>query len=83
MYYVYILQSQKNKDIYVGYTTDLKNRVLLHNSGKVKSTKAYKPWLLIYYEAYRNKFDATLRENELKLHAAKTLLLSRLKNSLL
>ncbi|HET7099192.1 MAG TPA: GIY-YIG nuclease family protein [Patescibacteria group bacterium] len=82
MFYVYILQSTVNKDIYVGYTTDLKTRFELHNSGKVKSTKAYKPWTLIYYEGYRGKFDATLREKELKTHVAKNTLISRLKTSL-
>jgi len=83
MYYVYILQSSSNKDIYVGYTTDLKNRFRLHNSGKVKSTKPHRPWIIVYYEAYKGKSDATKREKELKIHAAKNLLLSRLKTSLL
>jgi len=83
MFYVYVLQSQLNKDIYVGYTTNLKNRFKLHNLGKVKSTKPHKPWVLVYYEAYRGKFDATKREKELKIHASKTLLISHLKTSLI
>ena len=82
MYYMYILRSFKNNDVYVGYTGDLKARFKLHNSGKVKSTKSNRPWVLIYYEAYKNKSDATKREIELKLHAAKKLLLDRLKRSL-
>jgi len=83
MFYVYILQSQLNKGVYVGYTTDLRNRFSRHNSGKVKSTKAYKPWVLIYYEAFRIKLDATKREKELKVHIPKNKLLSRLTNSLI
>jgi len=83
MYYVYILQSAIKKNIYVGYTNDLKARFKLHNSGKVKSTKAYCPWTLIYYEAYRGKLDATKREKQLKMHAAKNELLSRLRGSLI
>ncbi|KKQ92148.1 MAG: GIY-YIG catalytic domain protein [Candidatus Woesebacteria bacterium GW2011_GWA2_40_7] len=82
MFYVYILQSTVNRDIYVGYSTDLKKRFALHNSGKVFSTKPYRPWVLIYYEAYKGKFDATIREKELKLHAAKQFLLKRLGNSI-
>jgi putative endonuclease len=82
MCYVYILQSGLNKDIYVGFTNDLKNRFNLHNSGKVKSTKAYRPWALTYYEAYGAKLDATKREKELKIHAAKNELLRHLENSL-
>jgi putative endonuclease len=82
MFYVYILQSSKNKDIYVGFTNDLKNRFGLHNSGKVKSTKAYRPWTLTYYEAYRAKLDATKREKELKIHTAKNELVKKLQKSL-
>ena len=82
MFYVYILQSQINKDIYVGYTTNLKNRFKLHNLGRVKSTKSHKPWILVYYEAYKGKSDATKREKQLKIHASKKELLQRLVSSL-
>lgn len=79
MHYVYVLESSINKDLYVGFTSNLKSRLKLHNLGRVRSTKAYKPWSLIYYEAFKSKFDATKRERELKLHAAKSELLKRIK----
>lgn len=82
MFYVYILKSVKNKDIYIGFTNNLRVRFKLHNLGKVKSTKAYCPWALIYYEAYKGKLDATKREKQLKMHAAKGEVLSRLVKSL-
>ncbi len=82
MHYVYILKSKINNDLYIGSTNELKSRYQLHNSGRVKSTKAYKPWVLVYYEAYRNKKDTTKRERELKIHAVKKELIKRLKNSL-
>lgn len=82
MHYVYAPKGLKNGDIYTGSTGDLKARAKLHNSGKVRSTKAYRPWKLIYYEAYGSKADATRRERELKMHAAKNELLKRLKNCL-
>lgn len=82
MFYVYILQSLKNSDIYVGFTNDLKNRLKRHNLGKVRSTKPYKPWRLAYYEAYQSKADATKREKQLKMHAVKKELLSHLEKSL-
>jgi len=82
MHYVYALKSSLNGDLYVGSTENLKNRFKLHNLSKVKSTKAYKPWVLIYYEAYRNKKDATKREKQLKMHTAKNELITRLVNSL-
>jgi putative endonuclease len=55
MHYVYVLKSQIKERIYIGETADLKNRLERHNLGKVKSTKSYKPWKLIYYEAYSEK----------------------------
>ena len=66
MYYVYLLESHKNRSIYIGYTKDLKIRLGLHNSGKVLSTQKNKPWELIYYEAYKFQKDATHREKMLK-----------------
>ena len=62
MYYVYVLQSLKDKNYYIGYTNDLKNRIKQHNNGKVKSTKYRTPFKLIYYEASRNRYDALKRE---------------------
>jgi len=82
MHYVYILKSEINNDIYVGFSSDLKVRFQQHNSGKVKSTHAYKPWILVYYEAYLNKFDATRREKQLKNHAAKNILKTQVQNSI-
>ncbi|MEK9206949.1 MAG: GIY-YIG nuclease family protein [Patescibacteria group bacterium] len=66
MFYVYLLKSIKNGSIYIGYTQDLKKRLMFHNLAKVNSTKLGKPWELIYYEAYKNKEDATHREKMLK-----------------
>jgi len=66
VYYIYVIQSQKRKIIYVGYTNDLRERLKKHNSGKVFSTQFYKPFKLIYYEAYYNKQDAFEREKFLK-----------------
>jgi len=83
MFYVYILKSGKNGDIYVGYTADLRKRFQIHNQGKVKSTKGLRPWGLAYYEAYRSKQDATKRERQLKEHKPKKELKEQIRNSLL
>lgn len=82
MHYVYVLKSLFDGRVYVGFSSDLRQRIKRHNSGNVKSTKGYKPWKLIYYEAYACKFDATKREKELKIHAAKERLLLGLQKSL-
>jgi putative endonuclease len=65
-YYVYILQSQKDKSLYIGYTADLRKRVKEHNAGKSLATKPFRPYRLIFYEAFLNKTDAQNREKYLK-----------------
>lgn len=64
-FYVYILENE-DKRRYIGYTDDLKRRIEEHNSGQNRSTKTYRPWVVIFYEAYRNKNDAIRREHYLK-----------------
>ncbi len=83
MYYVYVLKSKVNNDVYIGSTGDLRTRLHQHNNGEVKSTKGYRPWILVYYEAYKDKKDALMREKKLKMHALKEDLKTRLQNSLL
>jgi putative endonuclease len=55
MFYVYILKSTIANRLYKGSTSNLETRLDEHNSGKVRSTKPYRPWRLIYYEAHRDK----------------------------
>ena len=82
MFYIYILQSQKDKHFYTGYTIDLKKRLFEHNSGKVLSTKNRLPFSLVYYEACLNQKDATHREKYLKTAWGKRYIKQRLKNYL-
>jgi len=79
MFYNYILQSEKNRNLYVGYALDLRKRLKEHNQGLVKSTKPYRPWILIYYEACLNEKDARRREHYLKTTQGQRLLKRRLK----
>lgn len=69
MFYVYVLQSLKDEALYIGSTSDLKRRLVEHNTGKVFSTKNRKPFELIYYEAYKAEKDARRREHNLKLRS--------------
>ena len=82
MYYTYVLLSKKDKNFYVGYTDDLKNRIKQHKSGKAESTKYRLPVILIYYECCLNKFDAIKRERYLKSGMGKRYIRNRLKNYL-
>lgn len=80
IYFVYILQSKKDSNFYVGCTNDLRKRLEEHNAGRVYSTKFRKPFDLIYYEAYRNKNDAFLREKFFKTGWGRNYLKRALKN---
>ncbi len=65
-YYAYILQSLKNNSLYIGFSSDLKERIKKHNSGQSSATKPFIPYKLIYYEAFLNRTDAKNREEYLK-----------------
>ena len=80
MYYTYVLQSEKDGKLYVGFTEDLKQRFELHNKGRVDSTKDRRPLKLIYYEACTDREDATNREKHLKTHYGRMCLKKRLKS---
>jgi len=69
MFYVYLLKSEKDKDLYTGFTNNLEIRINEHNSGLVSSTESRKPLGLIYCEAYTSERDARRREQNLKLHS--------------
>ena len=69
MYCVYLLQSQQNKSLYIGCTSNLRKRINFHNAGKSYHTRKYVPWKLIYFEGFLVKEDAFGREKSLKLHA--------------
>ena len=82
MFYIYVLQSEKDKKMYTGLTKNLRKRFEEHNSGKVFSTKNRGPFKLIYYEACLNEDDATNRERYLKSGMGKRYLKNRLKRFL-
>jgi putative endonuclease len=82
MFYVYILQSLKDKKLYIGFTSNLKKRLKDHNTGGTKSTKTRRPFRLIYYEAHFSKEDAERREKYFKTSKGKSVLKQMLRNAL-
>ena len=79
MYYVYVVQSQKDKRFYTGYTNNLKRRIEEHNSKTQLSTKYRVPFRLVYYESCIVKEDAIAREKYLKSGRGKGYLKNRIK----
>ncbi|NVJ47249.1 MAG: GIY-YIG nuclease family protein [Cytophagia bacterium] len=66
MYFIYILQSEKDESYYVGYSANPDSRLLKHNTSKSGYTASKKPWKLVYTETYSNKSDALKREKFIK-----------------
>jgi putative endonuclease len=65
-YIAYILKSKVTNRYYYGHTTDIFHRLKSHNQGKVRSTKAYRPWELFYTEEFHTKSEAAKRESFFK-----------------
>lgn len=82
MFYVYVLLSEKDKQFYVGFTSDLQRRIKEHNEGMVQSTKERRSLSVVYYEASHNQKDATHREKYLKTSWGKRYIKGRIKNYL-
>ena len=66
MFYIYILKSKKDSRLHTGFTNDLIKRLKIYKSAKLGATKNRRPLELIYYEAYKLKSNAILREKFLK-----------------
>lgn len=65
-YFTYVLRSGKNGDFYVGSTEDVGKRINLHNEGRVKSTKGYRPWELVECHKFNSRSEAIKHELFLK-----------------
>ena len=63
-----------NGNLYVGSTEDVSKRFSLHNTGRVKSTKAYIPWELLEKRGCVNRSEAVRLEMFLKTGQQKEML---------
>ena len=59
MFYIYVLQSESDDGLYIGFSTDLRRRLKEHQEGKSFATSYRKPWRLIYYLARFLQADPT------------------------
>ena len=70
--------SSKKSKTYVGYTNNIQNRILLHNTNKgAKSTKGYK-WEIIYIKKFSSKKMAMSYEYKLKKNRKRRLSILKL-----
>ena len=83
MFYFYVLISLQTKNLYFGSTSNLKKRLIEHNSGTEQSTKHGMPWEIVYYEAFSSQVDALRREKQIKkFKSSYGFLKKRIKDSL-
>ena len=80
MFTVYVLKSKAHNFHYIGHTQDINTRLKTHNYGKVRSTKGYRPYDIIYTEEYTTKSEAYKREMYLKTGAGNIWLRNMLKD---
>ncbi len=66
MFYTYAIKSLDRNYIYVGLTDNIKRRLLQHNRGENRTTKAYVPFILIYSETFVTRIEAREKEKYLK-----------------
>ena len=76
MFFVYAIKSEKDSRIYVGMCVNVELRLKEHNEGKTKSTKGFRPWMLIYSEEAANRIEARKKEKYLKSGVGKEFLKS-------
>lgn len=76
IYFVYALKSDVDGRIYVGFSSDVDKRLIEHNSGKTKSTKGYRPWVIIYTEKVISRKAAREKEKYYKSGIGKEFLKS-------
>jgi len=69
LYHLYVLENNQGKH-YIGISADIVKRLEAHNSGRVRSTKSYRPWRIIYQEECGGRIEARRREKKLKANYA-------------
>jgi putative endonuclease len=81
MYYTYVLYSSKFNKIYVGFSGDLHNRLLIHNGLQNTGwTAKYQPWEILYSEEFETKPEAMKREKQLKSSRGRVFIWEMVKN---
>jgi predicted GIY-YIG superfamily endonuclease len=79
MWYVYVIRSASApRQEYTGATADLRRRIADHNAGKSSHTAKHKPWELVWYCAFLEKYAALDFEKYLKSHSDRAFAKKRL-----
>ena len=66
MFFLYILESQKTGNLYIGQTNNLEDRFKRHQENRNKATKGKGPWILIHHQSFNTRTEAVQLELKLK-----------------
>jgi len=74
MFWIYILQSEKNGRYYIGSTNNIERRLSEHNSGKTRSLKFIRPLKLVFKKPYESESEVKLMERKLKKYKSREII---------
>ncbi len=63
---VYILFSETKNRFYIGFTSDMQQRIMRHNQKSKGFTGNVNDWKIVYTEKYNSKEEAYTREQQIK-----------------
>ena len=79
-YTVYILNSPTKDKYYVGYSANLKDRIIRHNQKSKGFTGSTNDWILVYQENFDSQSEATQREKQIKSWKSKSKIQALIEN---
>jgi putative endonuclease len=80
MFYTYILYSSSFDRFYIGQTNDIVKRIERHNNGYVNSSKAYKPWGIVFFKRFDTRAESMNYETFLKSKKSKDFISNLIKD---
>ncbi len=66
MYTVYIIYSERIDKYYIGFSSNVQERLRKHNRNSKGFSSSDRPWIIVYLDVFDNKKDAMAREKQLK-----------------
>jgi len=64
--WLYVIRSLKDGRLYTGIAASRDNRLREHNTGRVRSTRNRRPFVLVYSEPFETRAQAMARERYFK-----------------
>ncbi|MCX2583118.1 GIY-YIG nuclease family protein [Pedobacter sp. MR22-3] len=83
MFYAYILYSQTRNKYYVGSTSNLKARIIKHNTNHPGFTGHTGDWQIVWVQSFTEKSDAAKREKQIKSWKSRRMIINLINTTVL